>query len=92
MLERNGVACGIRIAGDIDRIGARPNRRQGGIQLLHGGRGNVGRISAEIGEAVDCENADAAAIGEDRQPLARQSRQVSERFGSGKQLVEIEHA
>ena len=92
MLERHGVAFFVGVAGDVDRIGARPDRRQRRIELLHGCGRNVGELAAEIGEPVHRQNADAAAIGQDRQPLAGKARQMAERLRGGEQLVEIEHA
>ena len=55
-------------------------------------RRKVGKLAAEIGETIDREDADAAAIGQDGEPLARKPRQMTERLGGGEQFVEIEHA
>ena len=54
-------------------------------------RRNGGKLTAEIDKAVDSKDANAAAIGEDGEPLPFKRGQTSKRFGGGKQFVEIEH-
>ena len=90
-LERGDVARGIGVAGDVDGVRARPDRRQRRIELLHGLRRNAGESAAKIDEPIHGQHADPAAVGEDRQPLARKRPHPPERLGRGKQLVEIEH-
>ena len=48
--------------------------------------------AAEIDQPVDREDADAAAVGQDREALARERLLPPERFGGGEELVEVEHA
>ena len=90
-LERDGVAGSVGVAGDVDGIGARPDRRQRRIEPRHRVRGNAGERPAEIHEPIDGEHADATTIGENRQTLARKRPHPPERLGCGEQLVEIEH-
>ncbi len=91
-IQRAGIARGVGIARDVDRIGTRPDRRQHGIEAFHRGGRELGERAAEIGKPVDREHADAAAIGQDRQTPARKRPHHPERLGRGEQLVEIEHA
>jgi hypothetical protein len=70
----------------------RPDRRHHGVERDHGRRRNVREVAAEIGEAVDGEDADAAAIGQDGEPPPGEGAEPSERFRRGEQFVEIEHA
>ena len=55
-------------------------------------RGKLGERAAEIDQAIDREHADAAAIGQDGEPLAGKRLQAPERLGGVEQLLEIEHA
>src|SRR5262245_31663890 len=50
--EGGEVARRIGIAGDVDRVRARPDRRQRRVELLHGRRRERGEGAAEIGEAA----------------------------------------
>ena len=52
----------------------------------------IRRRAAEVGQAVERQHTDAAAVGENRQPLAGKRPQPRERFGGVEQLVEIAHA
>ena len=92
MIHGIGIALGIGIAGDIDRIGARPDRRQRGIEFRHRFRRDVGECTAEIGETINREHADTAAIGQNRKTAAGKCGYVAQRLGRGEQLVEIENA
>ena len=62
--ERDGVAVSARITGDVGRIGARPDRRQRGIKLLHRVGRDGGKLAAQIDQTIDRQHADAAAIGQ----------------------------
>ena len=92
LLERCGITCTIGVTGDVDRVGARPDRRQRLVEVVHRGRRNVGEFAAKIGEAIHRKHADAAAVGQNGQPIAGQCRQAPKRFRSSKQLVKIEDA
>ena len=48
-----------------------------------------GRNSAQFDQPVDREHADAAAIGQDRQPLARRRFEAAQRLGAVEQLAQI---
>jgi hypothetical protein len=91
-LECGGVARRIGIAGNVDRIRARPDRRQRRVELVHRFRRNPGESPAEISEAIHGEHADAAAIREYRQPLARKWPHAFKCLGRSEQLVEIENS
>src|SRR5262249_57640511 len=79
-LEGSGVAVWAGVAGDIDRVAPRPDRRQRRVELLHGRRREVGERAAEVAEPVHGQHTDAAAIGQDREPLAPERLQASEPF------------
>jgi len=90
--KRHGVALRVGIAGNVDGIGARPDRRQRGIERLHRRRRNLGQCAAEIGQTIDSEHADAAAIGQNRQAVSGERGYMTQRFGGGEQFVEIKCA
>ena len=91
LLERHRVPRRVRVAGNVDGIGARPDRRQRRIELFHRIGRNVGQFAGKVRQTIHRQHADAAAIGQYRQPLAGQCRQMAKRLGGGEQLVEIEH-
>ena len=70
-----------------DQVGGR-TASSGGQRRLR----DAGERAAEIDQPVDGEHADAAAIGQNRQPLARKRLLPPQRLGGGEELVEIEHA
>ena len=90
-LERRRIARGVGVADDVDRIRSGPGRRQHRVELLarlgHDRRGN----SAQFDKPIDRENADAAAIGQDRQPLSRRLLDTPERLGAVEQFAKIRH-
>ena len=90
-LKRGDVAGRIGVAGDVDRVGMRPDRRQRRIQLQHGFRRNVGERAAEVDEPVDRQDSDPPAVREDRQPLAQERPEPPKCLGGGEQFVEIAH-
>ena len=90
-LEGEDVAGSIGVAGNVDGICARPDRRQRRIEPLQGVRGKAGERPAEIHEPIDGEHADATTIRENRQTLAQKRPHPPERLGCSEQLVEIEH-
>ena len=87
--QRCGIARGIGVADDIDRIRFRPCRRQRSVQLLadrrRKGRGNA----AKVDQPVNRQHADAAAIGQDRKPLSGRRFEPPERFGTVEQFSKI---
>ena len=62
--ERVRVARRIRVPDDIDRVSARPRRRQKSVQRRQGLVRNPGECTAEVDQSIDREHADAAAVGE----------------------------
>ena len=57
-------------------------------------RGSIrdgGRDSSELNQPVHREHADAAAIGQDRQPVARRCHHTAERLGAVEQFAKIGH-
>ena len=50
-------------------------------------RGNA----AQLDQPVDCEHADAAAIGQDRQPLARRRFDAAQRLGAVEQFAQVRY-
>ena len=69
-VEGREIAVGIGVTPDVDGVGLRPGRRQDGIQLRHGFARKRSRGPAELGEAIDGEDAKAAAVGQDGEVLA----------------------
>jgi hypothetical protein len=65
-LKRRGIAIGVGIADDVDRIRRRPDRRKHGIELRLHDRADGRRRPAKLEKPVDCETADAISVGEDR--------------------------
>ena len=64
------VAGAVGIADDVDRVGARPTRRQDRVQRRDRGRVEFRQGAAGIEQRVGRQHAEAAAIGQDRQPVA----------------------
>ena len=91
-LERRRITRGVGVADDVDGIRSGPGRRQHRIELLARGRRDRRGDAAELDQPVDRENADAAAIGQDRQPLSRRLLDAAERLGAVEQLAQIRHA
>jgi len=65
------------VAGDVDRVCARPNRRQHRIQFFQRLRRNSGQFAAKIGETVDSKDANSAPVGQNRKPVAGKCRDVA---------------
>ena len=65
-LKRGGIARRIRVAGNVHRIGLRPDRRQLFVKSRHRGGRERCKLSAEIDQAVNGQHPNAAAIGQDR--------------------------
>jgi hypothetical protein len=80
--QRRRVARGVGIAHDIDGIRSGPCRRQHRVELLPGLRGDDSGNPPQFDKPVDRENTDAAAIGQDRQPLARRRFDPPQRFSA----------
>lgn len=91
-VQRRPVAGLSGIADDVDRIVSRPCRRQGGVEPRHGLRRQPRDRSAEVRQPFDREDAGAAAIGHDRQPVAAEGFETAERFRRVEQFVEIVHS
>ena len=73
ILKRGGVSFGVGVAGDVDRIGARPDRRQCRIKLPHRVGRNAGELAAKIDEPIHRQHADPAAVGQNGQRLPAMS-------------------
>ena len=71
---------------------ARPGRREGAVEPRDRVRRQCRKGAAEVDQPVDREHADAAAVGQDGETLARKGLLPPERFGRGEELVEVEHA
>ncbi len=90
--ERRGIARGVGIADDIDRVRSRPCRGQYRIELVAGRRRDVGGSAAEFDQPVNRQYADAAAIGQDRKPLSGRRFEPPERLGAVKQFAQVRYA
>ena len=86
------IALRRRIADDVDGIAARPARRQRCIEPRDRFRRQLSQAAAEIEQRIGRENANAAAVGEDREPIARWLACNRERLGRLEQRLEVEHA
>ena len=89
--QRRRIALGVGVTGDVDRIEAGPRGRQDRVELLVQIGRQRRRLAAEFGQTVDRQNADAAAIGENRDPLAARRADAAERLGTVEQLAQIVH-
>ena len=88
-LQRGRIAFGTGVADDIDRIRTGPCRRQHRIELFARGRRDRGRDASQLGQPVDRKHADAAAIGQDRQPLSRRRANAAQRFRAVEQFAQV---
>ena len=88
-LEGRRITRGVGVADDVDGVCARPCRRQDRVELLADCRRDSGGDTAEFDQPVDREHADAAAIGQDRQPLARRRFDAAQRLGAVEQFAQI---
>jgi hypothetical protein len=86
-----GVALPGSIADDVDRVGARPGRRQHPVQLGHGLVGQRRQGPAQVDQVVDRHHPDAAAVGQDGQPLAVQAALVGDGLHRLEQLLQVVH-
>ncbi len=91
-VERGAIALGPGVADDIDGVSLRPGFGQDRVELGFGRGSKLGDGAAEIDEAVHRDDADTAAIGQDRQPIAAKGLEIRERLGRGEQFVEIDNA
>ncbi|MGY4553101.1 hypothetical protein ACVMDO_008530 [Bradyrhizobium sp. USDA 4513] len=87
--ERYHVAVGIGIARDVDRIGIGPARRQHLVEPFDGLRRQCRRNAAELGQPVGREDAEPAAIGQDRQSVAARNEAAAKQFGAIEQLTQV---
>ena len=83
------IARRIGVADDVDGIGMRPCRRQERIEPRAQGRGQFGEPAAAIEEIVDGEHADAAAVGQNGEPVARECPHAAERLGRVEKFVDV---
>ncbi len=88
-VERRAVARRRRIADDVDRIGARPGRRQHHVETLDGRRLERRQRAAQFDQRVGRQNAQPAAVAEDGQPVAEEAMAGAQRGDGLEQLVEI---
>lgn len=88
-IERVAVARRAGVADDVDGIGLRPGRRKHAVERLPRRRRQLGEASPEIGQRVGRQHPGAAAIGEDRQTLARERRRLGQDLGGVEQLAQL---
>ena len=88
-LQRGRIAIGTGVADDIDRIRSRPSRRQHRIEPFARRRRDRGRDASQLDQPVDRQHADAAAIGQDRQPLSRRRFNTAQRLGAVEQFAQV---
>ena len=69
-----------------DQVGGRTRSRSATVAF-----DRPASVPPQIGEPVNGEHAEAAAVGDDRQALAGEGLLPTERLGSGKQFVEVEN-
>ena len=90
--QRLAELFGAGVAGQLHRRRAAPAfYRQGGERLARGRR-NIRQLAAEIEQVIDGEIADAAPVGDDRQPVAIEWLHAPQRLGGVEQTVNVAHA
>ena len=87
--DRIGVAVGVGIADEIDRIGVAPSRRQNGIELGYGVGAERRKPAALLDQPIGGQHAGAAAIGDDGEPVAALRRHAGQRCGRVEQLLDL---
>ena len=87
-VERRGIARAIGVAHDVDRIAARPDARHLLVELGDGLGLQRRQLAALVDQQVGGDDAGAAAIGQDRQPLVARQHGVAQRLGGIEQLAQ----
>jgi hypothetical protein len=70
-VERGAVAAGRGVADDVDRVAVRPGGRQGGVERGQRLGDSSASVPPAVHQGVGRHHAGAAAVGQDREPLAR---------------------
>ena len=92
-IERRGVARAVGVAHDVDRIGVRPGPRHLLVELRRCvARQQRRQLAALVHQQVGGDDADAAAVGQDGQPLVARRDAVAQRLGGVEQLAQAVHA
>ena len=82
----------IGVADDVDRIAVRPGRRQDGVERRSRRLGEAGKPAVVIAEPVRRQDAGAAAVGQNGQPVADDAWMPRQDLGGAEQIVELAHA
>ena len=91
-IDRRAVARAVGVAHDVDRIGVRPGTRHLLVELRDGSRQQGGELAALVHQEVGGDDADAAAVGQDGQPLVARRDAVAQGLGGVEQLAQASHA
>ena len=88
-LDRFGVARGVGVAQDVNRVVVAPVARQNLVELVRGLIGERGQLPAAFDERVGGEHAGATGVGDDGQARAARARLLGEYFGHGEEVREV---
>ncbi len=91
-LERARIARRVRVADDVQRVRARPGARQARVERGDELGFERGERAAGAGQRIGREHAEAAAVGDDQQALARGARaRMAQGFDRLEELVDAVH-
>ena len=91
-VERGGVARTVGVAHDVDRIAVRPGARQRLVEHAERARQERRELAALVHQQVGGDDAGAAAVGQDGQPLVARRAAMAQRLGGVEQLAQPVHA
>jgi hypothetical protein len=80
-LERLRVSLGGGVADDVDRVVVAPRPGEERVELLHGGRRDVGELAAAGDQGVRRENPGTAGVRDDRQALPGRAGLLGQEVG-----------
>ena len=90
--QRRRIARARRVADDVDRVAVAPGRRQHAVEPRDGRRRKLGKPAAFGDQPVGREHGDAAAIGQDGEPVALEMLGMGERLDRIEQLDRVPDA
>ena len=90
--ERGGVTLNRSVADDVDRVGARPSRRQHGVELSANAVAQFAQRHPGERRGIGGQHAGAASVGHQRERVVTVVAHVRERFGGGEEVLQRVHA
>ncbi|GBD41816.1 hypothetical protein HRbin39_01202 [bacterium HR39] len=88
--ERRAVAPVVRIADDVDGVGAAPGGRQDGVEPLQRPGRERRELAARLGEGVRRQHPEPAGVGDDGEAASGDARARTQGGRGGEELGEIE--